>query len=81
MPGIQAGNDIEGYGIAYIEAAYFGVPSIASNLGGAVDAVRHGETGLVCTPGDKSCLEDSMRKLIVDKNTALSWVRRLKKCV
>ncbi len=79
MPGIQAGNDIEGYGIAYIEAAYFGVPSIASNLGGAVDAVRHGETGLVCTPGDKSCLEDSMRKLIVDKKYSAQLGEEAKK--
>jgi phosphatidylinositol alpha-1,6-mannosyltransferase len=68
MPGIEAGDDIEGYGIAYIEAGYFGVPSIASELGGASDAVDHEKTGLVCVPADMSCLERSLRKLISDKD-------------
>ena len=27
-------NSIEGFGISYIEAALFGIPSIASNVGG-----------------------------------------------
>ena len=27
-------NSIEGFGIAYLEAAFFGIPSIASNIGG-----------------------------------------------
>ncbi|NNE37709.1 MAG: glycosyltransferase family 4 protein [Gammaproteobacteria bacterium] len=68
MPGIQVGDDIEGYGIAYVEAAYFGVPGVASKLGGVVDAVTHGKTGLVCAPADTDCLEDSLRSLITDSN-------------
>lgn len=40
-------NDVEGFGIVYLEAAASGVPSICSRAGGATDAVRDGETGIV----------------------------------
>ena len=32
------------FGIAYIEAAFYGIPSIASNIGGTPEAVIHEET-------------------------------------
>ncbi|NEQ85069.1 MAG: glycosyltransferase family 4 protein [Moorea sp. SIO2I5] len=41
---------IEGFGIVYLEAGYFGKPVIASRVGGVVDAVRHQETGLLVNP-------------------------------
>jgi hypothetical protein len=37
----------EGFGIAFIEAAAFGVPGVGSRAGGIPDAVLHGETGLL----------------------------------
>jgi phosphatidylinositol alpha-1,6-mannosyltransferase len=37
----------EGFGLAFIEAAAFGVPGIGSRSGGIPDAVAHGETGLL----------------------------------
>ena len=40
-------RSIEGFGIAYIEAAFFGIPSIASNVGGTSEAVLHDETGII----------------------------------
>ena len=40
-------NSIEGFGIAYLEAAYYGIPSIASNVGGTPEAVIHNETGII----------------------------------
>ncbi len=56
MPGILIGQDVEGFGLAYIEAALQGVPSIACNVGGAPEAVLHRQTGLVCNPEDKEKL-------------------------
>ncbi|GLW10531.1 glycosyl transferase family 1 [Microtetraspora sp. NBRC 13810] len=41
------GIDLEGLGIVYLEASSAGLPVIAGSSGGAPDAVRHGETGLV----------------------------------
>lgn len=41
------GLDVEGLGIVYLEAQACGVPVLAGRSGGAPEAVRHGETGLV----------------------------------
>ena len=40
-------RSIEGFGIAYLEAAFYGIPSLASNIGGTPEAVLHEETGLI----------------------------------
>ena len=48
LPGAGAGNDIEGFGMAYIEAATHGLPAVAGRSGGAVEAVKHQDTGIVC---------------------------------
>lgn len=56
MPGSLVGQDVEGFGLAYIEAALQGIPSIACNVGGAPEAVLHRQTGLVCKPEDNEKL-------------------------
>ena len=68
MPTIDQTNNlsIEGFGIAYIEAALFGIPSIASNIGGAKEAVIHNETGIILD--DLNDLENSIRELITNKD-------------
>jgi phosphatidylinositol alpha-1,6-mannosyltransferase len=66
MPGIMDADDVEGFGMAYIEAASFGVPGIANDVGGASDAVMHDKTGLVCTPGNDRELLQCLRRLIKD---------------
>ena len=40
-------RSVEGFGIAYLEAAFYEIPSIASNVGGTSEAVIHNETGLI----------------------------------
>lgn len=45
----KAGS-IEGFGIVYAEAGYFGKPVIATPIGGVVDAVHHQENGLLVNP-------------------------------
>jgi glycosyltransferase involved in cell wall biosynthesis len=40
----------ENYGIVFCEAAAFGVPSVASNVGGIPTIVRDGETGFTLPP-------------------------------
>ena len=53
MPGTSAGDDIEGFGMAYIEAASHGLPAIAGRSGGAEEAVVHEQTGIVCDARDR----------------------------
>ena len=48
MPVRREGRSVEGFGLSYAEAGWFGVPSLAGREGGAAEAVLDGETGLVC---------------------------------
>ncbi|WP_345555151.1 glycosyltransferase family 4 protein [Streptomonospora halophila] len=43
----NGGLDVEGLGMVYLEASAAGLPVVAGRSGGAPDAVREGETGLV----------------------------------
>jgi len=55
MPSIIYKKSVEGFGIAYVEAAQYGIPSIGGKDGGASDAIIHEKTGLIC---DGNKLED-----------------------
>ena len=59
-------RSIEGFGIAYIEAAFFAIPSIASNVGGTSEAVIHDVTGKIINNIDDLFL--ITQELISDKN-------------
>jgi phosphatidylinositol alpha-1,6-mannosyltransferase len=48
MPSIIHKKSVEGFGIAYVEAAQYGVPSLGGEDGGASDAIEHLKTGLIC---------------------------------
>ena len=48
MPSIIHKTSVEGFGISFIEAAQYGIPSIGGKDGGASDAIIHNKTGLIC---------------------------------
>ena len=48
MPSIVHKKSVEGFGIAYVEAAQYGLPSLGGKDGGAADAIEHEKTGLIC---------------------------------
>lgn len=56
----------EGFGIVYLEAARFGLPAIAGDAGGAVDAVLDGVTGLLVDPRDHVAVADAAVDLLLD---------------
>lgn len=58
-------RSIEGFGIVYLEAAFFGIPSIASNVGGTPEAVIHNKTGIIIS--DISELYNTLKDLLADK--------------
>ncbi|NEQ21422.1 MAG: glycosyltransferase family 4 protein [Microcoleus sp. SIO2G3] len=58
---------IEGFGIVYVEAGYFGKPVIASRVGGVVDAVRHEESGLLVDPNAADQIHSTLRRLCQDQ--------------
>lgn len=67
LPGRAVANRIEGFGIAFIEAAWLGLPAVAGRAGGAAEAVIHDETGLVCDGEDPDAVLAAIRKLLTDK--------------
>ncbi len=53
----------EGFGIVYVEAASFGVPSLAYDCGGATDIIRNEETGILVKPDSIPALSDQILEL------------------
>ena len=66
MPARRVGNSIESYGIVYVEAGWYGVPSIAGRDGGASDAVLDGQTGLICDGADASDVARQINRALSD---------------
>ena len=66
MPVRREGQSVEGFGLTYLEAAWFGVPSLAGRDGGAADAVLDGKTGLVCDGADQGDVTRGLLSLLGD---------------
>jgi phosphatidylinositol alpha-1,6-mannosyltransferase len=60
------GTDMEGFGIAYLEAAATGVCSLGSRTGGVPEAVIHNETGLLVPQNDPTAVAGELRRLLTD---------------
>ncbi len=54
QPAARPGNAGEGFGIVFLEAAALRQPVVAGNVGGALDSVADGESGLLVDPRDPS---------------------------
>jgi phosphatidylinositol alpha-1,6-mannosyltransferase len=58
----------EGFGIVYLEANAHGCPVVAGGVGGAVDAVVDGRTGLLVDPSDHVAVADALVELLEDES-------------
>ena len=67
MPSIIDKKSVEGFGIAFVEAAQFGVPSIGGKDGGASDAIIHEKTGLICDGNSLEDISASVDTLLKDR--------------
>lgn len=54
---------LEGFGLVYVEAAFHGVPSIGTDVGGVPDAIESERTGLLIQPGDVQALAAAIQRL------------------
>jgi phosphatidylinositol alpha-1,6-mannosyltransferase len=66
-----AGLDVEGLGIVFLEASATGVPVVAGLSGGAPEAVRDGETGVVVNGWDVGAIAASVSGLLADPDRAV----------
>lgn len=67
QPNIKIAGDMEGFGISVIEAAYCGIPVIASRLEGLQDAIKDGENGFLVEPYDVNRYADKINELLADE--------------
>ena len=67
MPSVIHKTSVEGFGIAYIEAAQLGVPSIGGKDGGASDAIENEKTGLICDGNNLNDIYSSLKSMIDNK--------------
>lgn len=61
----------EGFGIVFIEALYYGLPVIAGNVDGSVDALANGEFGVLVNPSNVQEIASAIRKVCEDKSAYL----------
>jgi glycosyltransferase involved in cell wall biosynthesis len=65
---VDSRGDTEGLGVVLIEAAEYGVPIVASGVGGITDVVINDKTGLLVNEKSPRELADAMRKLYDNDN-------------
>jgi phosphatidylinositol alpha-1,6-mannosyltransferase len=64
------GRGGEGFGIAFLEASAHGLPIVAGNVAGALDAVEDGCTGLLVEPTDPAEVAAAITNLLADPERA-----------
>lgn len=67
QPNIHVQGDMEGFGIAVIEAAACKRPIVASNLEGLKDAICHNENGILVEPENPRAFTEAILPLITDE--------------
>jgi len=63
---VDARGDTEGLGVVLLEAMSYGIPVVASDIGGITDIVTHERTGLLVPPGDGAALAGAIERLARD---------------
>ena len=77
MPSIIYKKSVEGFGIAYVEAAQYGVPSLGGKDGGAPDAIEHQKTGLICNGNELDEVYSSINSML-ENNKYLEYGKAAK---
>ncbi|MEW6684871.1 MAG: glycosyltransferase family 4 protein [Candidatus Edwardsbacteria bacterium] len=67
---VDSKGDTEGLGVVLLEAMSYKKPVIASNLGGIVDIVRDGESGILVPEKNPQKLAEAILKILEDKDYA-----------
>lgn len=77
----QSAEDVEGFGIVYLEANAAGTPVLATPTGGVPDAVCDGVSGYFARSADAADLADALRRFLsggmsFDEGAVRAWARR-----
>ena len=72
-------NDVEGFGIVYLEAGASGKPVVGGRSGGSADAVVDGETGLLVDPASHETLAAAIARVLENPAFAAQLGRNARK--
>ena len=61
-------QEYESFGLTIIEAMAFGVPIVATDVGGMPEVLRGSNAGYICSKDDPSEFAEAIKKIIKDKN-------------
>jgi len=90
LPGYYTSADVfcaptlggEAFGLVLLEAMASGTPVVASDITGYNEVVTHGETGLLCPPGNPTALAEALVQALTDRQlrarlqaNGLAWAR------
>jgi phosphatidylinositol alpha-1,6-mannosyltransferase len=71
-------DDAEGYGMGAADAGLFGIPVVASRVGGLQEAIVDGETGVLVEPNDPEALATAVAALLDDPTRAEALGKKAK---
>src|SRR5690606_40977927 len=63
---VDSRGDTEGLGVVLVEATEYGLPLVASAVGGITDVVEDDVTGIAIPPADPQALATALRRLADD---------------
>jgi glycosyltransferase involved in cell wall biosynthesis len=66
QPNVPVRGNMEGFGLAPVEAALRGTPVVAARLEGIPEAVVDGETGVLVAPADADAWVSTVTSLLAD---------------
>lgn len=72
----RMGLDIEALGAVFLQGQAVGRPVVVGDSGGAPEAVRDGETGVVVDPESPDAIAEAIAPLLIDQGRAESMGRR-----
>jgi glycosyltransferase involved in cell wall biosynthesis len=75
-------GDVEGFGIAILEANAYGLPAIGSSGSGIEDAIKNGHSGYLVNPHNQDDIITAVKMILNDyasfQNNAHTWAKRFK---
>jgi phosphatidylinositol alpha-1,6-mannosyltransferase len=79
MPPLELPDDVEGFGIVYLEANAYGIPVVASRTGGVPDAVKEGISGVFADPTNPEDIAIKIVNLLRNKDkyykSSINWAK------
>ena len=71
----------EGFGVSFVEAMAAGLPVVATQVGGIVDFLKNGETGLFCEVNNPKSIADKVMEYINNPELVSKVVENARKMV